>query len=924
MRWVWKIVKWIAVGLGALIVIAIVAAVVVINTNWFRDTARSKVNAILAGTFKGQLAIGRIQGSIWSDLILDDITLTYNGERIAHIERMRVAYGILSILHDTIDLTHLDLSGVELIAKQDRDGKWNAAEALASAHPAAPAKGGRKSNFRVLVREVSLGRASINVTRANGDTYAIENSGLDGSVYILKDGMRAKLDSFWGHVIGPQLPPADIFASLTYETALKKSVMIETVKIDTHDSHLKLTGRVSDLDALKMDLTLDASAIGSVDIIRFVKQWSPRANLAGNVRIEGSRPDLHVTLAMNVADAKIRGHVHADLSKREPGYRGAIDIFNLNPEQLLASSPAAGVLNASVRGQGVGTSVANFNGQAGLRIARLRAAQWNVGDLIVTASIAKQIATYDAKIAQGQRAGATSRGRIDFHSNPKYQIDLAAIHLDLQKLQNRRVMHTNVNLVAQVKGSGIKLADADATARVNLKRTVLGPAKIDTGLIRASIARGLVQIAQASISAGTTKVSAKGQVALAGTRRGDLSYNLKSDDLSPWMTLAGRSGSGKLEVVGRASGPFNSLTVRGSGSMVAVQTSGISIGAGKITYALAEIGNDRAHGRVDAGFDKVHSNVDLKSVYLGVDLLRLHPTDVRILVDSWDAQSRNQKIAAEVRLNSDVLNVSLNQLMLQMADGTWQLSHPTRFHKDAREISVHDLRVVNGQREITMDGRAAYGGAQDVARGESFRSRGLEPVHREQSRHRWNAIDLDSNHRYFGNAAGRRADADQTARRAQLHAQRGRCEREIHQWSDGRGRRDLSGCRASARGERHDPDAARMGQEVRRLRERWAKRPRAFQRDQPRVPGRDDEPAHRAGTRRQHLDGYRTERADQASASERRSVAIGRQGQGDSGRRDDRFAQYDSDYFTAGDLSAGPERAFQRRQHRRVGKRRAR
>jgi hypothetical protein len=595
MRLVWKIVKLIAVGLGALIVIAIVSEVVVTNTNWFRDTARTKVNAILAGTFKGQLAIGRIQGSIWRELILDDITLTYNGERIAHIERMRVAYGILSILHDTIDLTHLDLSGVEVIAKQDREGKWNAVEALASAHPAAPAKGGGKSNFRVLVREVSLGRASINVTRANGDTYALENSGLDGSVYILKDGLRAKLDSFWGHVSGPQLPPADIFASLTYETALKPtSVTIDSVKIDTHDSHLKLTGKVIDLDALKMDLTLDASDIGSADIVRFVKQWSPRANLAGNVRIEGSRPDLHVTLAMNAADAKIRGDVHADLSKRELDYRGAIDIFNLNPEQLLASSPAAGVLNASVRGQGVGTSVANFNGQAGLRIARLRAAQWNVGDLIVTARVAKQIATYDAKIAQEQRAGATSRGRIDFHGNPKYQIDLAAIHLDMQKLQNRRVMHTDVNLAAQIKGSGIKLADVEATARVNLKRTVLGPAKIDTGVVRASIARGLVQIAQASISAGTTKVSAKGQVALAGTRRGDLSYNLKSDDLSPWMTLAGRSGGGKLEVVGRASGPFNSITVRGSASMTSVQTTGVSIRAGKIIRTRRDRQRSRA------------------------------------------------------------------------------------------------------------------------------------------------------------------------------------------------------------------------------------------------------------------------------------------------------------------------------------------
>ncbi|HLI79681.1 MAG TPA: hypothetical protein VKV03_06840, partial [Candidatus Binataceae bacterium] len=133
--------KWIGVGLVALTGFAIVATVIITNTNWFRDLARRKVNAILAGTFKGQLAIGRIEGSIWRELTLDDITLTYNGERIANIERMRVAYGILSILHETIDLTHLDLSGVELIAKQKRDGKWNAAEALASAHPAAPAKG---------------------------------------------------------------------------------------------------------------------------------------------------------------------------------------------------------------------------------------------------------------------------------------------------------------------------------------------------------------------------------------------------------------------------------------------------------------------------------------------------------------------------------------------------------------------------------------------------------------------------------------------------------------------------------------------------------------------------------------------------------------------------------------------------------------
>ena len=217
------------------------------------------------------------------------------------------------------------------------------------------------------------------------------------------------------------------------------------------------------------------------------------------------------------------------------------------------------------------------------------------------------------------------------------------------------------------------------------------------------------------MSAGATNLSAKGQVALAGNHRGDLSYNLKSDDLSPWMTLAGRSGGGKMELSGRASGPFDALTVDGSASITALQTEGVSVGAGKVTYALAAVGNDRMHGRVDAGFDQVHTSVELKSLYFGIDLVRLHPTDARIRVDTWDAQSRNQKLVGEIRLSPNTLDVSLSQLALQLSDGTWQLTQPASFHKDAKQISVENLRMVNAQGELSMQGHAAFRGAQDVS-----------------------------------------------------------------------------------------------------------------------------------------------------------------------------------------------------------------
>jgi uncharacterized protein involved in outer membrane biogenesis len=192
MRLLGKTLRWIGISLCTLVALSIVTIAVVIRTAWFRDFAREKVDAILAGTFKGQIVVGRIEGSIWGELFLDDISLVYSGDRIAHLDRLRVAYGILSVLRKTIDLTHLDVSGLEINAKQDANGNWNVVEALAFASPA-ESTSGSKSAFRVLVREISLAGGILRVRPAGGESYALDDVSLEASVYVLKVGIRAKL-----------------------------------------------------------------------------------------------------------------------------------------------------------------------------------------------------------------------------------------------------------------------------------------------------------------------------------------------------------------------------------------------------------------------------------------------------------------------------------------------------------------------------------------------------------------------------------------------------------------------------------------------------------------------------------------------------------------------------------------------------------
>ena len=76
------------------------------------------------------------------------------------------------------------------------------------------------------------------------------------------------------------------------------------------------------------------------------------------------------------------------------------------------------------------------------------------------------MATYDARISQGEDAEASSHGRIDISSKPSYQIALAARHLDLQRVRAGKLPRTDLNLSAHVDGSGAALADANASARL--------------------------------------------------------------------------------------------------------------------------------------------------------------------------------------------------------------------------------------------------------------------------------------------------------------------------------------------------------------------------------------------------------------------------------------------------------------------------
>ena len=68
---------WTALTASGVLLLVVVGLVLYSRTAGFRDLLREKTLAALNENVRGQIGLGTLQGSIWANLVLSDLTLRY-------------------------------------------------------------------------------------------------------------------------------------------------------------------------------------------------------------------------------------------------------------------------------------------------------------------------------------------------------------------------------------------------------------------------------------------------------------------------------------------------------------------------------------------------------------------------------------------------------------------------------------------------------------------------------------------------------------------------------------------------------------------------------------------------------------------------------------------------------------------------------
>ena len=127
-RWARRTFK-IAGGFVLALVILVVGALIATQTAWFRDWARGFGERQAARLLNGQLAIGRLDGNLFSGATLTDVRITQDGREVVRIDRVRVTYSARQLMSRHWRFPEITLTKPSIVLIRDPNG-WHIANLL--------------------------------------------------------------------------------------------------------------------------------------------------------------------------------------------------------------------------------------------------------------------------------------------------------------------------------------------------------------------------------------------------------------------------------------------------------------------------------------------------------------------------------------------------------------------------------------------------------------------------------------------------------------------------------------------------------------------------------------------------------------------------------------------------------------------------
>jgi translocation and assembly module TamB len=712
----WRWLSW-SVGIFLLLVcVTIVGLQFYTRTPQFRALLREKILAAANDVLNGELQFKEITGSIWRDLEFHDFAIVQNGERVLYAPVVSIDIGLLGqviafLNSSTLRIGQMDIVGPDLNLIQDEDKSWNLAMLVKKQdEPQEP------RTLTVSLHNINIKDGKLHARLADGSQARITALSGNLDIELPPWGAEVNLNKLAFALSSAGVPDSNWSTALSLkQTEKTASLNIKQLNVATAQSRVNLSGTIDDLAAPTADLTIDLTRIAAKDLKMVSVALPLQEDISGRIRATGPLSALQIAVNLAAPSGRIVASTVADLKTDKPQLQGRLEIKEFVVDRVLALPGIKGNINAQVAFKGGSLDDAQVSLQG--RVSGLTFQEWTIGQMALSSQLQDRRVAFDAH-SEEKNGTAQFKGAVVLSETPSYEARLVTRAFDLKKLaaQKPGLPAAKINLDAWIKGHGTKPDTMQADTRLTLNGSEVNGVRLDQARAEGSINKGTLTLKEVRLAADGSTLNASGTIAsMAQNAKGRITYVLNAKDIRPWLNLAGIEAGGGLKVNGSISGTLQAPRLDGKATFNQLQMAAHRVQSGALRWQLAGSRSNSWQGKIDLAAQHVTAGISLPSLEAHVTLDGTRPVALGAEIMARDTDQRVQRVNARVTQSGGRSEITLQQLSLQLPDGTWRNARTARLVVVGKTITIDEFVLQRQSQTLNIKGAVGIEGPQDLS-----------------------------------------------------------------------------------------------------------------------------------------------------------------------------------------------------------------
>lgn len=696
MKKIFKYIRNIFISVFSLIII--IAAFT--QTGIFKDMLRDLITNKINESIKGKITVGRIGGTIFSDIEIHDVRISESNESVISAYKLEVNYNLFSLFNKKINIRSLTIDSIYFNALQRRDSSWNFLSLIESSEDTSSGS----FDWGILLNKMIIKNSRFSFNPLDSTVVmpkTIKNFNSEVEGFYTKERLGLKINRLSFNGSDPKVIVKDfrLTAEGSEELLQLSDIYLET---ELNKLHAAADITINPFDVSRIKLQAEP-----VNLSEFSGFTTFRLNGASPaVQLDIKKENKNIRLESFIRDEEQLVEIKANLNTNS-SVQGTVklNIKNLQPGEFYKNDFLNGLINGDFTLKGRWENINESQLQLTGNMYNSVYFDKKITESKISAKLNSENLKSDISLSSDPGSANLSLIISNLHNTPAYSFNSNLKSIDLSKILDADTLDSNLNLMISGNGKGFSPDQISGDLKiVSSGNSRIGKIGLDSLVIALDKKKNYYRLDSLFLLNNENSITVKGEY--EGVHNFNARVKIELNNPDNFKTyIKADSISGKVTIDGDISGISDSILITTDIVLDTFQLNKLSINSLK---GIA--GGIIQNSELENNFDFQLDGIVYDSMYLSKLDLTGEYNQNKINADCEMVFPDSLDINTSFSMNSDsTINIYMPDLNVKNRNKIWRNQKgPISFSMDKGNYSLKNFNLQYDSGYISLNGDLTY------------------------------------------------------------------------------------------------------------------------------------------------------------------------------------------------------------------------